>query len=222
MKQPIVIGDSASPHVRALVFALAEKDIVCKVEPTSSGEGLAMLSSWKDAAGAGSDGPHLVWNHHQIGGREECLRFVDQMTDRNPLTPKAEADRQRVDATLSLYYREAILTLGWQVAAPYMFAIVTGTVLAPMTPEQSAEAIQTVGKFEALLGPHAFFGGEALSLADIALSALFEHLATFREYSTLVPPGSKLRDWYQRVSTRSAFDLTRQTGGSIPGLFQAA
>lgn len=222
MKQPIVIGDPTSPHVRALVFALAEKDIVCKVESASSGEALATLSNVLGAGGAGSNGPRLVWNHHQVAGREECLRFVDQMTDRNPLMPKVDADRQRVDAALSLYYREAILTLGWQVAAPYMFAIVTGTELMSMTQERSAEAIETVGTFEALLGSHAFFGGEALSLADIALSALFEHLATFREYPTLVPPGTKLRDWYQRVSMRSAFDLTRQTGGSIPGLFQAA
>ena len=222
MKQPTVIGDQVSPHVRALVFALAEKDIVCKIESPSSSEALARFSSAPESERASLAEPRLLWNHHQIIGREECLRFVDEMTDRNPLMPKGDADRQRVEASLALYYHEAVLTLGWQVAVPYMLAIVTGTPLVPILPQQSEEARETVGKLESLLGTSAFFGGETLSLADIALSALFEHLSTFREYQTLVSSGSSLRGWYQRVSTRSAFDLTRQAGGSIPGLFQAA
>ncbi|WP_273452692.1 glutathione S-transferase C-terminal domain-containing protein [Nevskia ramosa] len=222
MKQPTVIGDQVSPHVRALVFALAEKDIVCKIESPSSSEALARFSNTPESGQASLAEPRLLWNDHQIIGREECLRFVDEMTERNPLTPKDDADHRRVEAALALYYREAVLTLGWQVAAPYMLAIVTGTPLGPILPEPSEEARETVGKLEGMLGSSAFFGGERLSLADIALSALFEHLSTFREYQTLVPSGSSLRGWYQRVSTRSAFDLTRQAGGSIPGLFQAA
>lgn len=222
MKQPTVIGDQVSPHVRALVFALAEKDIVCKIESPSSSEALARFSGAPESGHASLAEPRLLWNHHQIVGREACLRFVDEMTDRNPLMPKADADRQRVEAALALYYREAVLTLGWQVAAPYLLAIVTGTELVPILPEPSEQARETVDKLEKLLGLAAFFGGERLSLADIALSALFEHFSTFREYQALVSSGSSLRGWYQRVSMRSAFDLTRQTGGSIPGLFQAA
>lgn len=222
MKKPTVIGNRVSPHVRALVFALAEKDIVCKLECSFAKDDPAQYFVTSDSDQGASTDPQLLWNHHHLVGQEECLRFVDTMTDRNPLVPTNNADRERVEEVLDLYYREAVFTLGRNVAAPYLSAIVTGTQVQPLLTERMNDGRETVIKLERHLGSASFFGGQMLSLADIALSSLFEHLCTFREYQALVPSGSSLRSWYQRVSTRSAFDLTRQEGGSIPGLFQAA
>jgi hypothetical protein len=42
------------------------------------------------------------------------------------------------------------------------------------------------------------------------------------EYGSVVRAESPLRAWFKRMSSRSAFDLTRQGGGSIVSLFLAA
>lgn len=221
-QQPTVFGDPASPHVRALIFALSEKDIVCKLEAPISPNALQRIFSM-----AGSDHrpvvePRMVWGEHVIAGREDCLRFADEMSDRNPLMPTDPDDRARVEALLTVFYREAVLTLGSQVAVPYLAAIISGMEVEPLLPTQIDDALRTVDKLETLLGPHAYFGGNSLSLADIALGGLFEHLSTMREYNALVPKTSSLRSWYKRVSARPLFELTKQSGASIPGLYCAA
>lgn len=221
-QQPTVFGDPASPHVRALVFALSEKDIVCKLEAPSSPHVLQRVFSMSESDHLPVVEPRIVWGEHVIAGREDCLRFADEISERNPLMPTDPEDRARVEESLAVFYREAVLTLGWQVAMPYLAAIVSGTEVEPILPARTDEALQTIDKFERLLGTHDYFGGYSLSLADIALSGVFEHLSTLREYDALVPKSSSLRSWYKRVSARPMFELTKQSVASIPGLYHAA
>jgi glutathione S-transferase len=91
-----------------------------------------------------------------------------------------------------------------------------------MPQEHHEAALRTVSSLEQELGSGAFFGGETLSLADIAVSALYEPLTEVPEYRDLVRLDSPLRPWFKRVASRSAFELTKQSGGSIASLFLAA
>jgi glutathione S-transferase len=222
MKMPTIYGDPLSPHIRALVFAFAEKDVVCSVEPPHLGASLAEVFPLEIEQRRPVKEPRLLWNSHHIRGGEACLRFVEEHFESVPLVPSDGEARTRMDQALKLYYDEAVHTLGWEVAAPYVLALATSTMLDSMPADSVERARATVAKLEYLLGQEDFFGGNTLSLADVAISGLFEHLAAFREYALLVADGSTLRAWYKRISRRSAFDLTKQTGGQIPGLFYAA
>ena len=138
-----------------------------------------------------------------------------------PLVPGDEAARASMNRVLELYYGEAVITLGRQVAAPYVVAIVAGEDAWPMAEAHRAAGLKTVSSLERELRGEAFFGGGTLSLADIAVSALFEPLSALPEYDGLVGRDSPLRAWFKRMSSRSAFDLTRQSGGSIASLYLA-
>lgn len=127
-----------------------------------------------------------------------------------------------MDRALEVYYEEATVTLGWRVAAPWVHAIATSTPVAKMAAAHVGEARRTVGTLEGFLSADPYFAGDGLSLADVAISSLFEHLSTFDDYQRLVPLGSSLREWFSRVSARAAFESTRQRGGAIPGLVLAA
>lgn len=204
MARPIIIGNPLSPHVRALTLALAEKDITFSIE----GPLLAR--------------PRLQWGESQVEGALACLRHVDQAVQRAPLEPTDDARRASMNRALDLNYQEAVLTLGRQVAGPYILAIVIGAHAWPMPEEHYVAALRTVACLENELGNGPYFGGNSLSMADIAISALFEPLSEVPEYSDLVGPESPLRPWFERMTKRSAFEVTKQTGGSVASLYLAA
>lgn len=204
MARPIVIGNPLSPHVRALTLALAEKDVTFSIE----GPQLAQ--------------PKMQWGESTVDGALACLRHIDQKVARVPLEPRDDAGRASMNRALDLYYREAVLTLGRQVAGPYILAMVIGHHAWPMPEEHVAEGLRTVASLESELGPGRFFGGDALSMADIAIGALFEPLSEVPEYGDLVRPDSPLRPWFKRMASRTAFELTRQSGGSVASLYLAA
>lgn len=203
MQRPVISGNPLSPHVRALVFALAEKDLPCTVQ------------------GPGNAQPVLHWGGHRVEGGLACLRHVNQTLPHPALEPADGAARDTMNRALDLYYGEAVVTLGSRVAAPYLVAVAMGTYLYSMRESDVEAALHTVGKLEELLGKSLFFGGDALSLADVAISSLYEPLSAVPEFGALVTIDSPLRGWFKRVSSRSAFDLTRQTGGSITSLVLA-
>lgn len=222
MARPTLYGNPLSPHVRALVLALTEKDITCTTSPREQHQVLSRLAPLTVAGRRQIGEPGLQLGDDLVHGSETCLRFVEDAFPSVSLQPAGAADRARMNRTLEVYYKEAVVTLGWQIAAPYVEALALSTFKVPLGDEQLMEAKDTASTIEGLLGGHAFFGGDKLCLADVAVGALIEHLVTLREYDEIVSTGSALRGWYQRLSTRPAFDLTKQTGGAIPGLFHAA
>jgi glutathione S-transferase len=204
MARPIITGNPLSPHVRALALALAEKDVTFSIQ------------------GPGHAQPSIQWGDSRSEGALNCLLHIEQSAPRLPLVPTDAAGRASMERVLELYYREAVVTLGRQVAAPYVLAIVVGEVAWPIPEAHHAAALRTVSALEHELGSGRFFGGETLSLADIAVSALYEPLSQMPEHGSVVRPESPLRPWFERMSSRGAFEVTRQDGGSIVSLYLAA
>lgn len=204
MSRPIITGNPLSPHVRAVTLALAEKDVTFSLQGPDHAQ------------------PSIQWGDARSEGALQCLLHVEQAVSRVPLIPADEAGRESMDRVLDLYYREAVMTLGRQIAAPYVLAIVVGEVAWPVPGEYHAAALRTVSSLEQELGSGPFFGGGTLSLADIAVSALYEPLSQMPECGSVVRPDSPLRGWFKRISSRGTFEVTRQTGGWIASLFLAA
>lgn len=222
MPRPALFGNPLSPHVRALVFALTEKDITCTTSPREQHANLAKMAALNVADRRLIGEPGLKLGDDLVHGSETCLRFVEDAFPAMSLQPSSPADRARMNRTLEVYYKEAIITMGWRVAAPYVEALALSTFKQPMRDEHMADAKDTREALVSLLGDRPFFGGAQLCLADVAVSSMIEHLSALREYDEIVPVESPLRPWFKRVSSRSAFDLTKQNGGAITGLFHSA
>lgn len=204
MPRPLITGNPLSPHVRAVALALAEKDVTFLID------------------GPGHAQPTLHWGDARVEGSLECLRYVEQRVPRMPLEPVDEAGRAAMNRVLERYYGEAVTTLGRQIAAPYVLGIIVGAMAWPVPQEHLAAARRTVSWLERELGSGPFFGGKTLSLADVAVASLYEPLSQIPECGDVVGVESPLRAWFERLASRSAFALTRQSGGAIVSLCMAA
>jgi glutathione S-transferase len=132
-------------------------------------------------------------------------------------------ERARMNRALELNYREAVITLGSRIGGRYLAALVSNEWLDP-TPSEAifADAGRTVAELEHLLKDDLFFAGTVFSLADIALSSLLDSLMETPDGDRIVPPDSDLRLWWERVSARNAFQLTKPKGGALFGFMYAA
>lgn len=82
----------------------------------------------------------------------------------------------------------------------------------PLSPELAEQLHQVIQFLEASLGPHAYFGGESLDLADIVVGAtvpLFERLGFSLE------PYSSLRHWCKTVTSRPAWQISSPTDAAL-------
>ena len=212
MSRPIVYGHSAHLHVRALLFALAEKEVVFRLQPQNA---LPLL-------GAASDHlfgePVLEVGGHFVQGPETTLRFVADAFSGPALQPADARDRARMNRALELNYREAAVSLGSRIAGRYLAALVTESWFDSKSSEDIlADARRTVTKFEGILKDDPFLAGPEFSLADIALASLLDNIMIAPDGDLALPANTKLRLWWERVSERKAFRLTRPKGGALFG-----
>lgn len=217
MSRPIVFGQASFPHVRSILFALAEKDVAYRVQAR---EAAPLLDA--DASATSNLGEPLI----EVGGRiirgsETVLRFVEDAFSGPPLQPTDAIERARMNRALELTYREAVITLGSRIAGRYLAALVNEW-LEPTPSEVLADARRTVGELEEVLKDGPFLAGVVFSLADIALSSLLDTIMETPDGDLIAASDSKLRRWWSRVSAREAFQLTRPKGGALFGFMHAA
>jgi glutathione S-transferase len=151
-------------------------------------------------------------------GAETTLRFVADAFAGPALQPTEPHERARMNRALELNYREAGVTLGSQIVGPYIAALVSADWIDP-TPSAVvlADARKTIAEFERLLKDDPFLAGSAISLADIALASLLDHVMDTPDRDLIVPEDTKLRLWWERVSARNAFKTTKPRGGALSG-----
>ena len=214
MSRPTVYGHSAHLHVRSLLFALSEKDVVYRVQLP---EAVPLLGG-EVAPRAKFGEPVLDVGGQIVQGAETTLRFVADAFTGPALQPADVRERARMNRALELNYREAVTTLGSQIAGRYIAALVSSDWLDPKPSEDVlADARKTAGEFERILKDDAFLAGPSFSLADIALASLLDNIMETPDRELVVPADSKLGLWWARVSARAAFQATRPKGGALFG-----
>jgi glutathione S-transferase len=213
MSRPIVYGQPAHLHVRSVLFALAEKDVVYRVKPRDE---MPLLGGQSPGGRFGV--PILDVGGHLVQGAETVLRFVADAFAGPALQPAEARERARMNSALELNYREATSTLGSQIAGRYIAALVSSDWLDPKPSEDVlADARKTVAEFERILRDDPFLAGPVLSLADIALASLLDNIMETPDRELVVPANSRLGLWWGRVSSRRAFQATRPEGGALFG-----
>jgi glutathione S-transferase len=219
MSRPILYGQPAHLHVRSVLFALAEKDVVYRVQPRDELPLLGDRSSPQARFGE----PVLDVGGHLVQGVETTLRFVADAFAGPSLQPSDAYERARMNRALELIYREAVTTLGSQIAGRYIAALVSTDWLDPKPSEDVlADARKTIAEFETIMRDDPFLAGPAFSLADIALAALLDNIMETPDRDLVVPADSKLGLWWERVSARRAFQATRPRGGALFGFMYPA
>jgi glutathione S-transferase len=213
MSRPTVYGNSAHLHVRALLFALEEKEVVFRLQPRDTRPLLG------DAPDSGFGEPVLEVGGHFVQGPETTLRFVADAFVGPALQPADAHDRARMNRALELNYREAAVSLGYRIGGRYLAAMVTsGWFDSKSSEELLADARKTVVEFERILKDDPFLAGAEPSLADIAIASLFDTVMATPDGDLVLPHGTKLRLWWERVSARPAFQTTRPKGGALFGV----
>lgn len=214
MSRPTIYGQPAHLHVRSVLFALAEKDVVYRVRPRDE----MPLPGNRAAPRVGFDEPVLDIGGHLVQGAETALRFVADAFAGPALQPADARERARMNSALELNYREAVTTLGSQITGRYIAALFSIDWLDPKAAEDVlAAARKTVVEFEYILNDDSFLAGSAISLADIAVASLLDNIMETPDRDLVLPANSKLRLWWERVSARQAFLATRPRGGALFG-----
>jgi glutathione S-transferase len=218
MSRPIVYGQPFHLHVRSVHIALREKAVSYRPEPN---ERLTIVD--RDASRISQFGePVLDVAGFVVEGVETILRYVAEGFSGPALQPSDPRDRVRMNRALELNYAEAGTTLGYKVAGRYLAGVFSHEWMDPeLSNDILREAGKTVGAFERLLRDDPFLAGQTYSIADIAVSALLDNIIDTPASELVLPQGSKLRDWWDRVSARPAFVATRPKGGALFGFWYA-
>jgi glutathione S-transferase len=136
-------------------------------------------------------------------------RYIDRAFSGAKLQPTDLRQLARMDQVISIIDAYAYGTL--------IGKIVWQRLVVPMTGGSPDEAVVKdalplahicVGEFERILGGAPWFGGDAVSLADLHLAPIFGYLTATPESALLLEPHPRLAAWWQRASARDSMAKT--------------
>ena len=103
-----------------------------------------------------------------------------------------------------------------QIVGRYLPAVVSNEWLDPAPTEAILrDARRTVATFEAIFGTGALLAGGQCSLADIALACIIHDLTKLPDAGLIVPKGTALRNWCNRIRVREVFLAARPKAGLL-------
>ena len=218
MSRAVVFGQASYLHVHSLLFALAEKGVAYRLQPADT----MPIPPTKDGRSAAAREPALEVGSKLVRGAESALRFVEDGFLGPRLQPEDPFERAQMNRALEIHYREAVITIGSRIVNRYLAAIITSEWIDPAPAESVLhDARRTVESFKEILGPGPFIAGRQFSLADIAVACLFDNIMELEEGSVVVPDGTPMRNWWNRVRVREAFMATRPKAGALFGLVES-
>jgi glutathione S-transferase len=219
MSRAVVFGQASYLHVHSVLFALTEKGVTYRLQPADAAP--VLLADAEHAITAGE--PAIEVGGKLVRDKDVALRFVEDGFLGPRLQPEDPFERAQMNLALETRYREAVVTMGSRITRRYLTAIVANEWLDPAPSEAIVrDARRTVATFESILGTGPFLAGNQFSLADVAIACLFDNIMELPEGSVVVPDGTPMRDWWNRVRTREAFLAVRPKIGPQFGLLQSA
>ncbi|BAU12382.1 glutathione S-transferase domain-containing protein [Leptolyngbya sp. NIES-3755] len=128
-----------------------------------------------------------------------------------PIAPQAVGVVRMVQLLTLTALRPALIPLTYQMLGTKTYE--------PQALETARQEVETVFKFfEQLLGKQRYFGGEALTLADITAST---SVLTCHHLDISLQPFAKLQAWCERLLQRSAWQTTEPSAETIAAFKQA-
>jgi glutathione S-transferase len=155
--------------------------------------------------------PVLEWDGRLLYETDAILRYLDDALPGPSLVPTNLEDRTRMNQVMGIC--DAYLFP--EGARVIVFQRVIGPAIVPgFTPNEAAIAEGMprshiiFAELSRLLGTHEWFGGEALSLADLMIGPQLELYSRTPEWAELTAGRENLRTWLARIEGRPAMQAT--------------
>ncbi|MDH3453043.1 MAG: glutathione S-transferase family protein [Gammaproteobacteria bacterium] len=208
MADPIVYGPGYSTYVRTARLALEEKAVAYKLEEFDFIQG--GMPPEQLARQPFGKVPAFEHDGFALYETDAITRYVDEAFPGPALQPDGARDRARMNQILSI--------LGSYTYAPTVGALVIQRLVVPMAggePDEAMidKALPEVDKcmqvLEGLLGTHAYFVNDKLSLADLHLIPIYAYFCMTPESAGILEKTPGLRQWWDGISARDSVEATQ-------------
>lgn len=204
MSQPTVYGDAISTYVRSVRLTLEEKGVPHKlvtvdlVKGQHKGQEHLVRQPWGKMPAFEHDG-------NAFYEASAIMRYIDEVFPGPGLMPAKPVDRARVNQVMSI-----VDSYGYPASITNIFI---PRVLVPALGGQTDEAQVAAAKPQAalflkelarLLDTAAFFGGAAVSLADLHVLPVLSYLAATPEGKALLAATPNIVAWMERMNGRGS------------------
>jgi glutathione S-transferase len=202
-----VHGIPGSPYTRAVLMTLAEKGAGWRLAPLAVGASKSPEHLLRHPFGRI---PVLDHGDFRLYETQAILRYLDRLLPDPPLTPADLRAAARMDQAMNVcdwyLFRDVGTVIGFQrIVAPRLFGLAPDeAAIAAALPK----ARTVTAELDRLLGDARFFGGAALSLADLLIAAHLEILALTPEWQELAATHGALVEWLGRMAARESFEAT--------------
>ena len=219
MAEFTVYSIPGSPYGRATLIALEEKGAAYRLSPVAPG---TFGSPEHMARHPMAKVPVLQHGDFMVYETQAILRYLDRVLPHPCLTPSDPRAAARMDQAMNV--NDCYLFNG--VSNTIGFQRVVGPRVMGLTPDEAIIAAalprgrQVFGVLAGLLGEGPYFGGEALSLADILLAPQVDFFRELPEWAELGGPHPRLGAWLDRMNARPS--LARTTWDKVAEMAGAA
>jgi len=207
MNEFIVHTIPGSPYARAVLVTLEEKRAPYRIAPLAPGQHKAPEHLSRHPFGRM---PVLEHGNFQLYETQAIQRYIDRVVPTPPLSPQDPRAVARMDQLLNI--SDWYLFQG--VANVIVFQRVIGPRVLGLTPNEKAiasampQAHLVFAELARLLGDKPFFGGDAVSLADLMLAPQLDFFSVISEWDALTAERSALRSWLARMNSRPSMART--------------
>ena len=205
MSAIIVHGVPGSPYVRMPLIACVEKGVEWRLEPLGLTDTRGEAHLARHPFGRV---PTIEHGDFTLYETQAILRYIDNAFEGPALMPQDPQAAARANQVMGV--------VDWYVMPSISRGICFNRVIRPMfgAPVNEDEvraalpmARTCMAALEAILGDQPYFGGEALSLADISAGAHLSFMPMAEEGRELLE-GSPLAAWLDRLNARRSFQTT--------------
>ena len=201
----VAYGIPGSPYLRQPLLACEEKGVPWRVEALGMGEHKQPDYLARQPFGRI---PAVEHDGFRLYECQAILRYIDRAFDGPSLTPANARAAARMDQVMNImdWYVMPSLTSGIgfnRIVAPaFGMPVDEGAVKAAIPLAQTS-----LKALEDILGGQSYFGGDQVSLADLAAIAHLEMVPMSPEGAELIA-GSPLLAWLERMGQRPSVQKT--------------
>jgi glutathione S-transferase len=208
-EQPIVFGAPYSVYVRAVRLVLEEKGVDYELVPVDIFASGGPPPEHKARHPFGKI-PAFEYAGFRLYEAGAITRYVDEAFPGPRLQPEDTRGRARMNQIISILDSYAYRTLVWdiyveRVSRPASGAAADEQKVAGALPK----AALCLSALSELMDAAPWFAGTAISLADLHAAPMVSVFRLAPEGANLLDRENRLREWWQRVSTRPSFLRTQ-------------
>jgi len=207
MSEFVVHTVPGSPFGRAVLATLEEKRAPYRIAAVAPG---TLKSEPHLSRHPFGRVPVLEHGDFSVYETQAILRYLDRVLPSPALTPADAKTAARMDQAMNV--NDWYLFQG--VANVIAFQRIVGPKLLGLTADEAAitatmpKARAVFGELSRLLGPQAYFAGDAVTLADLLLAPHLDFLAATPEWPVLTATTANLVGWLDRMNGRPSMKAT--------------